>query len=395
MDKPRWLLTAFVFVPLLDLSISQYEPNWKSLDSRPLPTWFDEAKIGLFLHWGVYSVPSYGPAWFWYMWVIEKDPKIVEFMHKNYKPGFTYPEFASQFTCEFYDPDHWTDIFSASGAKYVVLTTKHHDGYTLWPSKTSWNWNAVDIGPKRDLVGDLANSIRKKTDIRFGVYHSLFDGLNPLYLQDKANHWKTQDFVEFPNHSMCVEEDSDIADTQFPNHSMFVEEDSDIADTQFPNHSMFVEEDSDIADILFSHYRTCIEDVSDNTGIQLPNHSMCVLKCPVKRTVVVNDRWGSGTSCRHGDFYNCQDRYNPKTLQKHKWENAMTLDRVTWPFRRSATLSDILSIQQLISTLTETISCGGNILINVGPTPDGRIPLIFEERLRQLGQWLKVNGEAI
>ncbi|GFY61929.1 tissue alpha-L-fucosidase, partial [Trichonephila inaurata madagascariensis] len=73
-------------------------------------------------------------------------------MEKNYKPGFTYPEFGPQFTAEFYDPDKWADIFQASGAKYVVLTSKHHEGYTLWPSKVSWNWNAQDIGAKRDLL---------------------------------------------------------------------------------------------------------------------------------------------------------------------------------------------------------------------------------------------------
>lgn len=74
-------------------------------------------------------------------------------MKNNYRPGFSYQDFGSQFTAEFYDPDKWAELFSAAGAKYIVLTSKHHEGFTLWPSKHSWGWNALDIGPHRDLLG--------------------------------------------------------------------------------------------------------------------------------------------------------------------------------------------------------------------------------------------------
>jgi alpha-L-fucosidase len=98
--------------------VDRYEPNWESLDQRPIPDWFDEAKIGIFLHWGVFSVPSFIGAWFWYWWKgPNPNPDIVEFMKQNYRPGFTYADFAAEFTAEFYDPDHWADIFKASGAK--------------------------------------------------------------------------------------------------------------------------------------------------------------------------------------------------------------------------------------------------------------------------------------
>jgi len=116
---------------------------------------------------------------------------------------------------------------------------------------------------------------------------------------------------------------------------------------------------------------------------------------PVKDTVVTNDRWGIGVSCAHGDFYTCSDKYNPGVLQKHKWENCMTIDRNSWGYRRDAKYADFLSIEELIETLTKTISCGGNLLMNVGPTHYGKITPIFEERLTQMGQWLKPNGEAV
>ena len=96
----------------------RYEPNWKSLDSRPLPNWYDDSKIGIFLHWGVFSVPSYAGAWFWFWWK-GPNPKsnVVQFMENNYRPDFTYADFAPQFKAEFYSPARWADIFKASGAR--------------------------------------------------------------------------------------------------------------------------------------------------------------------------------------------------------------------------------------------------------------------------------------
>lgn len=100
-----------------------YEPNWSSLDSRPLPSWYDDAKVGVFMHWGVYSVPSFsdpngGEAeWFWEDWKGTKDEVVVKFMEDNYPSGFTYSDFAPMFKAELFDPDEWADIFEASGAK--------------------------------------------------------------------------------------------------------------------------------------------------------------------------------------------------------------------------------------------------------------------------------------
>ena len=106
-----WLLCTVV-------SGVRYQPNWESLDKRPLPQWYDEAKFGIFLHWGVFTVPSYVGAWFWYWW---KGPNpnrnIVQFMKENYPPDFTYADFAPQFTAEFFEPKQWAEIFHASGAR--------------------------------------------------------------------------------------------------------------------------------------------------------------------------------------------------------------------------------------------------------------------------------------
>lgn len=182
-------------------NVKEYDPNWESLDQRPLPDWYDQAKVGIFIHWGVYSVPSYGSEWFWTNWRTTKAKGYVDYMTNNYPPNFTYQEFARDFTAEFFNATEWAKLFEASGAKYVVLTSKHHDGFALWPSKYSFSWNSVDVGPHRDIVGELAAAIRKNTDLRFGLYHSLYEWYNPLYLRDKETRFLTNDFVQI---KVCV-----------------------------------------------------------------------------------------------------------------------------------------------------------------------------------------------
>lgn len=112
----------YLFGMAIFCKAARYTPDWNSLDSRPLPSWYDEGKIGIFLHWGVFSVPSFGSEWFWYRWKTQQLPAYAFFMQSNYRPDFTYADFAEQFTAEFYDPNQWVDIFNASGAKYVVLS---------------------------------------------------------------------------------------------------------------------------------------------------------------------------------------------------------------------------------------------------------------------------------
>ncbi|XP_047736414.1 alpha-L-fucosidase [Hyalella azteca] len=337
------MLGTLLYIGAASLSEAQYAPTWESLDARPLPAWYDEAKIGIFIHWGVFSVPSFGSEWFWHSWVT-KNPAYVEFMEKNYRPGFTYQDFAAMFTAEFYNPVAWADIFNASGAKYVVLTSKHHEGYTNWPSKVSWNWNSMDVGPKRDLVGELATAIRTvHPHLHFGLYHSLFEWYNPLFLQDKSNGFQTNHFVKTKTMPELME-----LVTKYKPEVIWSDGDEDATD-QYWNSTTFL--------------------------AWLFNDS------PVSETVVVNDRWGKGDACKHGSFYTCSDRYNPGVAQPHKWENCMTLDKRSWGYRRNAPATDYLTIHDLITILAETISCGGNLLVNIGPTHDGMIPAIMEANI--------------
>mmetsp|Transcript_20107 Transcript_20107/g.43757 ORF Transcript_20107/g.43757 Transcript_20107/m.43757 type:complete len:488 (-) Transcript_20107:1101-2564(-) len=344
-----------------------YEPTWESLDSRPLPQWYNDAKVGIFIHWGVFSVPSFGSEWFWKYWQSHQQD-YDDFVTKTETPGFAYADYAHRFDAVFFDPDEWAETFAKSGAQYVVLTSKHHEGFCNWDSRkigTTWNWNSMDVGPRRDLVGDLAAAIRKpglksphtNKPLKFGVYHSLLEWFNPLYQQDLESDTTSQIFVD----TKIMPELHQLVETYKPE---VIWSDGDwTADSDYWKSKEFL--------------------------------AWLATNSSVKETVVWNDRWGIDTRCEHGSFWNCDDRYLSNTTLEHKWEYCMTIDKNSWGWNRKAKLSDYKTTEELITELVTTVSRNGNMLINVGPASDGTISPIFVDRLMGLGDWLKVNGRAI
>ncbi|KAL3314260.1 Plasma alpha-L-fucosidase [Cichlidogyrus casuarinus] len=351
---------SFLVVTLLSLKVAfgvKYEANWESLDRRPNPEWFDEAKFGIFLHWGVYSVPSFVDEWFWWFWKGIHQKDIVELMSRYYSPNFSYADFAKDFRAEFYDPDKWAEIIEASGAKYAVLTAKHHEGFCLWPSNHSFNWNSMDVGPKRDLVGDFVTAMRARNgNLRVGLYHSLFEWFNPIFLMDKANDYRTRTFVT----GKTIPEMRELVTNYRPD---IIWSDGDYGPDSYWNATTFL--------------------------AWLFNDS------PVKDSVAINDRWCDPCRNKHGGFFTGQDSYNPGKIEPFKWENCYSIDELSYGYRRNMALKDVRTATFLIHTLIETVAYGGNFLLNVGPTDSGVIAPIFEARLREIGRWLAVNGEAI
>lgn len=188
----KLLFFAVLFLATFTLIYAQnYQPNWQSLDSRPVPQWFKDAKFGIFIHWGVYSVPGWskkGDYAEWYQQGLQTNDTSRQKYHHQKFGDKTYYQLADDFKAELFNPDEWAKLFQKSGAKYIVLTSKHHDGFTLWPSATAnktwgFKWNAVDVGPKRDLLGDLFKAVRK-TSVHAGMYYSLYEWFNPLWKSD-------------------------------------------------------------------------------------------------------------------------------------------------------------------------------------------------------------------
>lgn len=257
-------------------------------------------------------------------------------------------------------------VCKRSGAQYVVLTSKHHEGYCMWDSSdvpSTWNWNVMDVGPRRDLLGDLSKAVKSTASlvtgskIKFGVYHSLFEWFNPLYRQDKKNNWTTNYFVEMK----AIAELYDLVAKYEPEIIW--------SDGEWEAPSSYWQ-----ARKFLSWYG---------------------YNSSVAKTAVWNDRWGTDTQCKHGSFLTCSDRYDPGHFVARKWENALTIDKTSWGYNRNATLDQYMSVKDLVHELIKVVAFNGNMLLNVGPGSDGTLGPIFVDRLLGLGEWLKINGGAI
>jgi alpha-L-fucosidase len=349
---------------------AQYEATWESIDSRSIPAWFEDAKFGIFIHWGLYSVPSYSPTvrdgvgvyeryaeWYWRRW---REPSAIqhyftEFHNRVWGENFLYQDFVKYFKAEMFNPDAWAELFSNAGAKYVVLTSKHHEGFTLWPSQYSWNWNAMDVGPHRDLLGDLTKSVKEK-GIKMGYYYSLLEWYHPLYKPATISQY--------------------IDQHMFPQMK-------ELVNTYKP-------------DILFTdgEWDYTSDELRSTQFLQwLFNES------PVKETVVVNDRWGKETRSKYGGYYTTEydlihDGDSEGMEFERPWEECRGMAG-SFGYNRNERLEDYSTSEELVHILINKVARGGNLLLNIGPTADGRIPEIMQQRLIDIGSWLKVNGEAI
>lgn len=336
----------------------KYEAKWESVDSRPTPSWYTDARFGIFIHWGIYSVPSFAPVgkyseWYWNS--LMKGPKdpTYEFHSRVYGTDFPYQNFAPQFRAELFDPAQWAQLFEQSGAKYVVLTSKHHDGFSLWPSAQAdktWmrSWNAVSTGPKRDILGDLTNAVRER-GLKMGYYYSLYEWYNPLWLYDRKRF---------------------IAEHMTPQFKDLV--------TRYKPSVIFSDGEWDLP---------AEEWKAPELLAWVFNES------PVKDEVVVNDRWGKGARHKHGGYYTTEYTAGLDT-GNHPWEESRGMG-FSYGYNRAEQLKDYRTGRELVLMLVDLVSRGGNLLLDIGPTADGRIPVIMQDRLTEMGRWLKINGDAI
>ncbi len=336
-----------------------YEARWESLDKRPMPAWFLDAKFGIFIHWGMYAVPAWGAPkqyseWYWYR-IQENEGKNAwrAFHDRVYGQGFEYKDFAPQFKAELYDPDQWADIFARSGAKYVVPTSKHHDGYAIWPSadaSRTWGraWNSMEVGPKRDLLGELAAATRKR-GLKFGFYYSLYEWFNPLWLKDRPRYVREHMIPQF----------KDVV-TRYQPSIIFADGEWDMPSADWRSEELLA---------------------------WLFNESAC------REEVVVNDRWGKESRHRHGGYFTTEYAAGMKDAS-HPWEESRGMAH-SYGYNRAERIDDYKSARELILVLVDLVSRGGNFLLDIGPAGDGTIPPIMEQRLLEIGEWLRVNGEAI
>ena len=340
----------------INLSAQTYQPKWESLDKRPTPQWFKDSKFGIFIHWGVYAVPGWstkGNYAEWYQQGLQTTDTARQKFHKAKFGNRTYYDLADDFKAELFNPDDWAKLFERSGAKYIVLTSKHHDGFTLWPNENAnktWGfpWNAKDIGPKRDLIGDLFKAVRK-TSVHAGMYYSLYEWFNPLWKSDPKKY--TTEHV-WPQMKELI--------NNYQPEVFWTDGDWDAPAETWKSQEFLA---------------------------WLYNES------PVKDKVIVNDRWGAGVRFNHGGIYTPE--YQPDLdFENHDWEESRGMG-YSYGYNREEDAWDYNSTQSLVIALIDKVSRGGNFLLDIGPDEHGKIPPIMQERLLQIGEWLKINGEAI
>jgi alpha-L-fucosidase len=356
----------FVLIALLvfyTMAAQTFEPNWASLNTRKMPEWFRQDKFGIFIHWGIYAVPSFAPVipnsgdsyaeWYWYR-IQQKQKDFKAFHDRNYGADFQYPEFEKQFRAEMFDPGQWADVLKKSGARYVVLTSKHHEGYCLWNSAEAdrdWGrpWNAVTGTPKRDLLGDLTDAVRA-SGLKMGYYYSLYEWFNPLWLQDKRRFVTEHMIPQF----------KDLV-TKYKPSIIFSDGEWELSDTAWKSEELLA--------WLFN-------------------------QSPVAKEVVVDDRWGSNTRGKNTGATYTTSEYGSGMDASVTWEESQGIGH-SYGYNRNEKLDDYKSSHDLILMLVDIVSRGGNLLLDIGPTADGRIPVIMQQRLADMGSWLQTNGESI
>jgi alpha-L-fucosidase len=347
----------------------KYEPTLVSLDTHPLPAWYDEAKLGIFIHWGLYSVPGWAPVkhenhdfnsndyilnnpyaeWYYNTMRIPDSPTAA-YQKEHFGTLGSYYEFSSAFNEETkrWSPDAMAGIFRDAGAKYVVLTSKHHEGFTLWPSKVP-NPNQGNLSAERDIVGELTEAVRR-TGLKMGLYYS--GGYDWTFNRGPIE--KAPDYEAVKPQTVAY---GNYADAQIEELIEKYKPSLLWNDIDWPKSGKPLK-------IMADYYNA----VPDG---------------------VVDDRFG----VKHSDFIT-PEYAKLDTISEKKWEECRGLGR-SFGYNRAEGEAETISSQDLVELLVDIVSKNGNLLLDVGPEADGTIPQVQMDRLNALGAWLKQNGEAI
>jgi alpha-L-fucosidase len=368
------------------MTADKYRPSWESLDRHPLPEWFDRAKFGIFIHWGVYSVPAYHEWYLVYMCPraiyngkniggppyratcdgVTEDlckKNVIEdaynYQRQKYGPDFAYDDFIPMFKAERYNPAEWAEIFKKAGARYVVLTAKHGDEFALWPSAHT-DRNAGSMGPRRDLAGELSRAVQNE-GMKMGFYH------NTTYsFWDQR--YPDAEWVDYMNNSI-----KELVDRYHPSILWGDVSVNPVSRAEGYKGKILNAEHWKSREVLSYFYNHSVE----------PDQ------------VVANDRWDIGADGKmHGD-YDTPERRIIEKISERKWETCDSLDPQSWGYNARLKEEEYMTVKQAVHNMVDIVSKNGNFLLNIGPKADGTIPEVMKERLLGIGRWLEINGEAI
>ncbi len=371
------------------------QPTWESLkENYKVPAWFIGAKFGIFIHWGIFSVPAHGNEWYEKWMYAGGDDNTVKTMHsqtnfvdwhtEHFGPPdkFGYKDFIPMFKAEKFDADAWAELFKKAGARYVVPGAQHHENFAMWDSQVT-PFNAMKMGPKRDVIGELSKAVRAQ-GMRFGVAnHGIenFEFINPpVELADKMKAEKVDlydpKWADFYN----VADRSDAALERFLVN--WYERNVELIDKYHPD-LMFFDNGIDqryldplklsIAAYYYNRAKSWGKEVSFTS----------------KKAAFAPSGKNSETIGSILDF----EAHTPPGIRTGEWEDDATMNNGgSWGY---TTAVHAKPINQVIGMLVDAVSKNGSLLLNVSPMSDGTIPQDQQDTLLGLGKWLQVNGEAI
>lgn len=352
--------------------------------------WFANAKLGIFVHWGPYSVPAWGDKtvvekglpvglayaeWYWYQQVWLPSGPVGAHHLETYGPDKLYDDFLDDWRAEKYDPSEWADLFARSGARYAVLTTKHHDGWSLFDSATSHR-DTVATGPRKDLVAPFVDAMRSR-DLRVGLYYSLMEWFHPAYTGRNGTLLLGGADIPVPK----IDPKNPYTGEQVPYRGYEPTIDDYVQDqvhvqinellTRYQPDLLWCDADWDNPTDEYWQLSGLIEDYREQG-----------------HPILLNDR-----CALDGDF--ATREYAPSIERGDRYFEATRGLGSSFGYNATETDEDLIPSNELIDLFVDVVGKGGNLLLNVGPRADGTIPEIQAKRLNDLGTWLDVNGAGI
>jgi alpha-L-fucosidase len=346
-----------------------YEASIESIrKSYKFPKWFQDQKFGIFIHWGVYSVPAFGSEWYPRNMYMQNSK---EFKHHVATWGdhakFGYKDFIPMFKAEKFDADEWVDIFEKAGAKYVVPVAEHHDGFAMYDSKVN-PWNSVKMGPHKDIVALMKKAILKR-NLTFGLsthrgenYYFFNGGMKyPSDVQDMSLSiygTRSPDGNRAPDEKFMREWSTHLYELVNYYQPSMIFFDGTPADKFFkPAFTQFA-----------AHYYNSALDWGKEVGINY--------KIGFPSDIAIYD----------------VERGKLKGIRRYPWQSDSSVGKRSWSYVEG---EEYKNAEQMVHDLVDIVSKNGTFLLNIGPKADGTIPDKVKETLLDMGKWLKVNGEAI
>jgi alpha-L-fucosidase len=339
-----------------------WSADWKSLTKHEIPEWFRDSKLGIYAHWGVYSVPAFGSEWYPRNMYRKGSGPFKHHVQKYGGPAkFGYKDFVPQFTAENFDAEKWAELYALSGAKFAGPVAEHHDGFSMWSSKIN-RWNVGEMGPKRDITGELVTALRKRDIKIIASFHHAFN-IQGYYTVSEG--WDTAD----PAYADLYGQFTD----QTLAHDRWLIKLKEVIDAYQPDQIWFDFGLQKIPDIY-----------KQKMAAYYYNH-----ESTWDKQVIITRK---GTHLPEGVGALDIERGKMSGMGKDLWQTDDSVATNSWCYVEGLNLKPPV---ELVHELIDIVSKNGVLLLNVSPKADGAIPDDQRDLLLAIGNWLKVNGEAI